>query len=207
MDTITNHYGDVVCFADYRTAAMPTYTVTTTAGVRHETELSRRTFAATIDRTDVGIGPALVDVVVTQTVREDGTLCRPSYSVQLEGRQLFGGFTAHLGADVVPERGRGGVTLGTELELELCDHDDDVVERTAHGFLGDRPAGTVEYLCAGCGAELVVWWRVTIADELLDRTGPNGAGPSSMDFGDELEARAMARVTGGTLTSHAEVVA
>lgn len=54
-------------------------------------------------------------------------------------------------------RSRRHVTSRDDLELGelLCDHvGEDVVERTAHGYLGDRPAGTVEQLCAACGTVL-----------------------------------------------------
>lgn len=37
----------------------------------------------------------------------------------------------------------------------LCRHIGDTVERVAHGYLGDAPAGTVQTLCADCGLELV----------------------------------------------------
>lgn len=39
-------------------------------------------------------------------------------------------------------------------EPEACDHSGDTVERVAHGYLGDAPAGTVELLCSECGAEV-----------------------------------------------------
>lgn len=50
---------------------------------------------------------------------------------------------------------RGVCVPCLEAELELCDHvDDERVERIAHGYLGDAPAGTRELLCAGCGSEV-----------------------------------------------------
>lgn len=42
------------------------------------------------------IGPILVDLVITQTVREDGVVCDPSFSVEIDGRHQFGGFARHL---------------------------------------------------------------------------------------------------------------
>lgn len=51
--------------------------------------------------------------------------------------------------------GPHGVGLGRTPEPEMCDHvNTERVTRTAHGYLGDAPAGTVETLCADCGAEV-----------------------------------------------------
>lgn len=60
------------------------------------------------------------------------------------------------------ERQRLDTILERHLELvaagrraERCTHvGEPTIERTAHGFLGDRPAGTVELLCAACGGVL-----------------------------------------------------
>lgn len=39
--------------------------------------------------------------------------------------------------------------------VAFCDHvGTDRVTRTAHGYLGDAPAGTIEILCGACGAEV-----------------------------------------------------
>lgn len=40
------------------------------------------------------------------------------------------------------------------LAANACPHRGHVIERTAHGYLGDAPAGTTQRLCADCGAEL-----------------------------------------------------
>lgn len=42
----------------------------------------------------------------------------------------------------------------TDQARSLCRHDGETVERTAHGYLGDYPRGTVQTLCVECGAEL-----------------------------------------------------
>jgi hypothetical protein len=70
------------------------------------TEISRRHFLARstgLNRDGVWvIGPVLVDVVVTQTTRDDGTVCTPSYSVEVDGRHQFGGFAHHLDSQGLP---------------------------------------------------------------------------------------------------------
>lgn len=40
--------------------------------------------------------------------------------------------------------------------MTTCTHDGERTERTAHGKLGDAPAGTIETLCADCGTVLKV---------------------------------------------------
>jgi len=41
----------------------------------------------------------------------------------------------------------------TAIDIDPCDHYYSAhVVRRAHGFLGDAPAGTIEILCADCGA-------------------------------------------------------
>lgn len=38
---------------------------------------------------------------------------------------------------------------------ETCSHPkNERTSRIAHGFLGDAPAGTVQHLCGGCGADV-----------------------------------------------------
>lgn len=57
------------------------------------------------------IGPVLVDIVVTQTTI-DGRVCRPSYSVEIDGRHQFGGFADHFdGRYLTHERPAAFLTL------------------------------------------------------------------------------------------------
>lgn len=63
------------------------------------TEIERHRFYATSTGSHSFIGPVLVDVVVTVTVKDDGTICTPSYYVHFNGKHKFGGFAWHLPAD------------------------------------------------------------------------------------------------------------
>lgn len=45
------------------------------------------------------VGPVLVEHVVTQTTRDDGTVCDPTYSVEIDGQHVFGGFERHVEAN------------------------------------------------------------------------------------------------------------
>lgn len=46
----------------------------------------------------------------------------------------------------------GGVVL-TVTGPDRCTHPaSERFDRTAHGYLGDAPAGTIQEMCAGCGA-------------------------------------------------------
>lgn len=69
--------------------------------MRNVTELARWEFAGTLTgrHRRFGIGPVVAEVVVTQGVREDGVVCRPSFSVRYDGEHVFGGFAEHLPAD------------------------------------------------------------------------------------------------------------
>jgi hypothetical protein len=49
-----------------------------------------------------GIGPSIATVTIAQTVRPDGVVCTPTYSVAFDGNRQYGGVAAHL-----VTRGRG----------------------------------------------------------------------------------------------------
>jgi hypothetical protein len=67
--------------------------------MRTTTEISRRQMIGrSSGHNSAGvyvIGPVLVEIVVTQTT-VDGRVCRPSYSVEIDGRHQFGGFADHF---------------------------------------------------------------------------------------------------------------
>lgn len=76
---------------------------------------------------------------------------------------------------------------------DLCDHYySGHVVRRAHGFLGDAPAGTIEVLCADCGALTGTLPASLTLAEADERTGL----AQSIDFGWESYGETVAQMRG-----------
>lgn len=77
-------------------------------------------------------------------------------AAQAEARRLAGATTMrHAGHTFERTPAELALAVPVTDEPELCDHEGaERVTRTAHGYLGDAPAGTVQTLCADCGLVL-----------------------------------------------------